>query len=311
MKSDKLITYITTLASILTLASFIITLLVPDASLSRFILLFTVVVLGIALVSVFGYFSIKPTTKRISLIGAPQAGKSVFLTVLFNELAVNKHHNKFISFQPYGYETVQITNKNFSSLMDSEWLPRTKYNESFHYSAKAVLNRKIFKRIIKLEIGDYAGEHLNEFDDTEESFSKRTTFYKHVLSSDGILIAIDSNDFKRFPNSKLESQLVSTLQIFLDEAGVEPNQMSRIPISVLFLKIDEIISVRNFSEYAEEELKEKLKLEIERLSNLIEKRFRYNSWHVISSVGELKNGMPQNIKPINIEKPILWMLNRL
>lgn len=318
MKIDKYIPYITTVASLVTLISFLLSIAFPD-KLTQSILIAVIFGLSAVIVLTFGYLSSKPSTLTISLLGPPNTGKSVYLTVLFNELISNEKYFNKISFQQYGIETVEEINNNYKDLLSGKWIPRTSYNDVFYYRASAIIKRPFFPKRYKLEVGDYAGEHLSQINESSSSWYHKSSFFKDVVSSDIIFLAIDiSLLIDSFQNEKTidkrvdaELAFVAAIQILIQEKGLKPNEKSSTPIVLLLTKADKLNNFEAYIDKSEEILEEYIQ-KIPRLNSLLKARFRYYRCYLTTSVGSTENdGPPKRLRPYNVVEPLIWSLQKM
>jgi len=317
MNFEKYIPLITTLASLLTVLSFFLSILIPDSYTQR-ILIIIIGILGAIIVSTFFMLSRKPSTLIISLLGPPGTGKSVYLTILFNELVSNKKHFKQISFQPYGIETIEHVTTNFKDLLNGFWIPATSMNDVFYFRANTMIKKAPFSRRYKLEIGDYAGEHLTNINKSSSTWYHKSSFFKDVISSDIIFLSIEVEllrvDLKdaQIINRRIDTELafVAAIQILIQEKGLKPNDKSNTPIVLLLTKADKINEFESFLEHSQE-IADELVQSIPRLHNLLQSRFKNYKYFLTSSVGSTSNGKPpKKIRPYNVVEPLLWSLKQ-
>lgn len=297
---------ITAIATILVLVLFLTDQLTGISSTQ------TLIIMSLTLLMTFVSFGTQliatqlanPTSLTISLLGYPNSGKTVFLTVLFNELAT-KVFPGFV-FSPYGSETIEKVTEDLNQLMQGKWLPPTPPDMLFFYRANATSGTEIFKRKLKIEIGDYAGEHFETFEEkSENQWLHKSSYFKYVIQSDVILLAIDSNVVLNENNSRtsvIENGMLAAMQLLVSEKGVDISRKMKTPVALLLTKSDLI--------------PEKLKPGVERkLSRLITYCLSHCQdfkifW--VSSVGELvvDNQLIGTITPNGVVEPILWAIKR-
>lgn len=272
---------------------------------------------SIFLMGIFGYSIIKllietPTTIAISLLGYPHSGKTVFVTVLLNELMIKSTPG--IIFSPYGSETIDKVTKDITTLRHGRWLPKTEVTEVFFYRAKAIINignAGFLKRLLKIEISDYAGEHIKEFDPTEENwFLHKTEYFRYAVESDAIILSIDSEVIMKARKedntagvSGMENSFIADLQILMEKKGVDIDKKLRAPLALTFMKCDLV---------PEEDRRELPKI-FPRLTSFCRKRCSNFEIFQVSSVGQVTNdgSPPKELEPLNIADPIIWILQKI
>ncbi|MUL04220.1 hypothetical protein GNP89_18830 [Aliivibrio fischeri] len=262
------------------------------------------VVMGVYVSFIFKFLNRNPTPFRAFLIGQPRAGKTVYLSVLFDELQT--YFSKKVDFQPSGSETVEKVNSNLTYLRKGLWLPRTEVNTAFYFRARASIGGGFLKQHYTVEVGDYAGEHIDEFNSSSEMWLHKTDYFKYALSSDALMFCIDgevlySNDIEKIEES--QSMLIGAYQMLLTETQNKAGEGFSTPVALLLLKSDLFASDKK----AIASLNEKY----DRLLNLMQKKSKYFEIFSVSSVGITNNGMPSaEIKPTNVCSPMLWLLSK-
>lgn len=242
------------------------------------------------------------TPLRAFVIGQPRAGKTVFLSILFDEL--QRISNSKIDFQQYGSETVEKVNDNIRILNQGKWVPRTHINTAFYYRARASVGKGAFRNKYTLEVGDYAGEHIDEFNTSSELWLHKSDYFKYALASDALLFCIDGEVLKNKDKDKIESSqamLISAFQMLLAEKTTDAGQKLNIPISLVVLKCDLFTS--------DNEAKALLKQHYSRLTVLMSNKSKTYKEFFVSAVGETRSSQPpEQIQPENVCDPMLWTL---
>jgi hypothetical protein len=276
-----------------------------------------IIVLIIPLLTAFYSWYISNTIKRnpktftISLLGFPNSGKTVFLTVLFDTLQTKISKN--LAFVPYGTETIEKTTKDYNTLTSNNWLPRTEVESVFFYRANATLNTasflNLFTRRYKIEIPDYAGEKFNELNPSSNTWLHRTDYFDFVISSDAVFLIIDViYVLDCFPEHIIEYQnsFIAALNVLAEKKGYQETKKIPIPIALIGLKSD--VLSRIGSNHV-----------LDKLTKLIDFcHIRCEKFKVffVSSVGETiyneaerVHKPPTIIKPSNVEGPLMWALS--
>lgn len=251
-----------------------------------------------------------PTPLKVAVLGPPKAGKTVFLTILFDRIQVLKTNR--ISFQPYGRETIEYVRGNLNTLSTGYWLKPTSQDSVFFFRANATISAGFFKKKYTVEIGDYAGERVEEFDSTSEEWLHRTEFFKYVIGCDAVILAADGarilgaiKSEEKSELQKMENSLIAALQVLIDERGVSADQRLKMPVALVILKADLLISQDISFESAMEE--------IGRLDTLCQKKCRYYEKFFVSAIGQVsQNDIPSTrIEPINVCDPMVWILSHI
>ncbi len=260
------------------------------------------------MVGVYVYYMLKtlqrnPTPLRFGLIGLPNSGKTVFLSVLFHEIQARNGDDVY--FQPYGVETVEEVTRNVNRLSKGFWLPTTMPDSLFPFRANVRLSRGILTQRYTLEIGDYAGEHVYELNSTKPEWLHRSRYFDYICDADGLLLGVDGErlvDSIRENQSEMINNLIAALQVFLDSKEVPSGRKTSVPIAIVVLKSDLI----------KEDVVEKSELigALDRLISICHNRCRNYKVFYVSAVGRVKeNGAPPDVlSPYNISAPILWAL---
>lgn len=243
-----------------------------------------------------------PTPLRAFVIGQPRAGKTVFLSVLFDEL--QRVNSSKVDFQQYGSETVERVSSNLSTLNQGKWVPRTELNSAFYYRAKASVGSGVFKSKYTLEVGDYAGEHIEEFDSSSSMWLHKGDYFKYALASDALLFCIDGEHLKNHNKVEIEksqTMLLAAFQMLLSEKTGHAGNKLNTPVCLLVLKSDLFESEKEIREYLDEYYF--------RLTNLMKSKSRDYAEFFVSAVGETVENLPPNrLKPKNVCDPMLWIL---
>lgn len=247
-----------------------------------------------------------PSSLVISILGLPSSGKTVYLSVLFNELEVEDIPR--LQFSRYGHETIEKVEKNISSLHRGEWLPATQESELTVYRAKALYRKNFIPKQYKIEISDYAGELLGELIPEDDHWLHKTKYFKTAVESDAVIMAVDCsllmNYEKENSRSSMQSHLVAALQVLLEEKGVDIHKKLNAPLALVYMKSD--LFGNDPDKWLE--LREKM----QRLEAICKKRCKNFNTFFVSSVGTLKNGLPPTeLRPYNVVKPLEWILRNI
>lgn len=247
-----------------------------------------------------------PIPLTISLLGFPSAGKTVFLTILFDQL--QRIEDAGIQFSPYGQETVENVINNLNTLSRRIWLPATQPNTVLYYRANASIGSGIFRNRYKIEIADFAGEKIEELEPSKEAWLHKSDYFKYVTQSEAVLLAVDCQvliTHDRVKIEEMQNAFVAAIQILIENKGVPENRMLHAPVALLFLKTD----LLKGSEIMEEELPNM----IPRLISVCEKRCENFQYFFVSSIGDLGHdgSPPETLNPKNVAKPIVWILKKV
>lgn len=263
-----------------------------------------IVLLPLALL-VANLFITHPTSLVISMLGFKDYGKTVYLTVLFNKLTVNQFQH--IAFSQYGSETIERITDNLNTLSRREWLPPTIAGEIFPFRANAHLRKGLTRRAYKIEIGDFAGEHMGEFDTANERYLHKTKYFKYVVQSDAIFAVVDMSRIIKGSRSKAEAiqnSFKSALQMLFLEKGVPTDKKMSAPVALILTKTD----LCGF-EMAVDIFKTKMP----ELVSLCQKRCENFEIFPVSSVGEVgsRGQPPGRLNPYGVIEPLIWILEKM
>lgn len=243
-----------------------------------------------------------PTTLTISLLGFPRSGKTVYLTMLFDEL--QRGHEARLRFKPYGEESSERVEQNLSTLKSGKWLPPTEPGTVFFYRAIAEMPRFLFKKMFKLEVGDFAGQQFREFDPESEEWLHKTSYFRYVVHSDAVIFAIDADVVLNKPSEceQMQSAFITALNILIENKSVSARQMKlEVPLAVVIMKWDLV------SESVEDFLKR-----LHRLMEVCTARCQQCWTFTVSSTGGVghEGAPPSDLKPSDVTKPIVWILQK-
>jgi GTPase SAR1 family protein len=266
-----------------------------------------------------------PTTITLSILGLPHSGKTVYLTVLFDLLLRTRHEG--ITFVPYGLETIEQVTGDVTNLLAGNWLAPTKPGTVFYYRANASVTTLsgISRRRFKLEIADYAGEYIEEFDSSSPMWLHKSDYFKYVIQSEGVFLTLDAAYIYWETPSRVNSMLnnyIAAMQILAENKGSEDRKL-KLPVAILFLKSDEIWSQHLFDNTTPQLGNPQTKAEnsvLDKASRLLEvcrNRCENFNYFFVSSVGEVvmegkdRGSLTGNISPKNVVEPLLWILRKL
>ena len=279
-----------------------VTVGVSESRPSALILTFaTLMVVGaVAALQVATIARSQPRLKTISLLGFPGVGKTVYLSVLYNEMMIHASHG--VQFRPYGMETAERVNEAMRRLRQGQWLPRSAANEVFFHRARASFSSGLFTRRYKIEIPDFAGEHIAEFDASSPTWLHRTEYFRYVIESDAIFLCLDCETLLSPDPSVAESHqsaLLTAMQVLMDIKDIVPPRRIEVPIALLFLKGDLAPKV------SERELEERA----HHLTAFLQSHCRVVRSFKVSSVGQLLDEHPaRELRPDNVVEPLIWAL---
>ncbi|MFV1977220.1 MAG: hypothetical protein ACC651_15875, partial [Candidatus Scalindua sp.] len=213
------------------------------------------------------------------------------------------HEANTVAFQPYGRDTIEEVEKNIRTLQSGKWLKPTNTESVFYFRANAHVRGGFFEKKYTVEIGDYAGEKSKEFDSSSDEWLHKTDYFKYVITSDIILLAIDGALIADKDNSGLndtQSALIAAMQVLLDEKGINLDSQLEVPVAILILKSDLLPEGYDPLEYGH----------FNRLFSLCEKRCRYFNSFKVSSIGSVdeKGNPTKHLLPKNVAEPMVWAL---
>ncbi|MGB0385170.1 MAG: TRAFAC clade GTPase domain-containing protein [Ardenticatenaceae bacterium] len=278
-------------------------------SITAFVVLLGLTAILINIIAVYNRtITDHPRALSIALVGPPNAGKTVYLTMLYKELETKEIEG--LSFSPYGSRTIEVVARNIARMEQGEFPPPTPMESSFRYEAVASFSRRFITQKYRIQISDYAGEHLKEFDDADEMWLHHTDYFEYVVSADALLFMLDCETLLNGDSiPHLQSILVATVHTFIERRRSDPTKPSDVPVALLFSKSDVLSSKEDI---------EKITSQVSRLIAVCKKRFRYFRYFLVSSVGVTPKEFndkgdpipPPDMEPIGVVEPLIWLLGK-
>lgn len=264
-----------------------------------------------------------PKTFSLSILGIPRPGKTVYLNVLFDQLQQGNVKN--IQFSPYGHDTIERVLSNLNVLTSGRWLPPTEPGTVSYYRANTSIKRLPLNKQFKIELADYAGEHIGEFDSSTEMWLHKSDFFNYVTQSEGLMLAMDVEYILREAPAnveKMQNAYVAAIQILVEKKGQSGGQKLNIPVTLLFMKSD-LLSNEAFLKSdiydaprlhgKEAEINEEFVLQkVARLVNVCQRRCVHFKYFYVTSVGQISSDgePPEQLRPQGVVEPLLWMLGK-
>lgn len=134
-----------------------------------------------------------PRSHRVAVIGFPQAGKTSLIVALFAYYFRASVQGAQIL--PRGEETIHRVNKHIAEMDSGKGVSPTRDQDLFAFRAE-VLRRSaiaILERRYKLEIGDFPGEHSEEFITSEQPWLHNTSYFEWAMSADVFIFVVDAS----------------------------------------------------------------------------------------------------------------------
>jgi hypothetical protein len=299
----------------------------PSSQISTLgVILVAVMSVIIGILSFYLTFQKHPSLLLISLIGFTRSGKTVYLTMLFNEFMPKKIDG--VLFSTYGSETAEEVGKNLNLLYAKKWLLPTKVSSVFPFRAIASLESGLTRKKFKIEIDDFAGEYSEEIKD--ESWIHKSKYFDNVMKSDVIFFTIDGecilNSIKNQDTSQthsLENSYITALKLIMEGKGVPLERKMKTPVALIVTKCDLFYSYfEKFDNMAtsgksvttwDSGHKHVIQQSIQRLLDYCEGNLSNYQIFYTTSVGKLDddNTPSSSLKPENITKPIIWALHNV
>jgi len=317
-KMSSTIYYVVATAIFAFFLALLIIVLFDDILSGALELLFLILNLILALLAIsilyLRLFKQTPSTLAISILGTPNSGKTVYLTVLFNELLTSSSHRE-ISFTTYGSETIERISADYQKLSVGQWLPPTPQEGVFYYRAKASFSNY---RKYKLEIADYAGEKFKKELKENSNFFHKTEYFKYVISSDIVFLAVDiqlvlddweGNEYI----TTIENSFISALTLMQESKNMGFNRRIRFPVALIFLKSDllkEISETENL-DHELDKLQKKIVERFERIIGYCTKNCISYHHFFISATGTKNIEKTKNkITPVDVVAPLEWAIRK-
>lgn len=283
-----------------------------EPTITTLVLIISLVISGKEVLSVYN-ISYKPEKISISLLGDKYSGKSVYITVLVDELQRLKHD--LYSFSPNGSNTIKKNMYFMNMLMSGQWLPLTRpsYIENiFYYKGLLIVKKLLLSRSYLIEIGDHSGEDFFKLTEEEKraNWFHESKYFDYVLNSKIIILIIDclvytSNapDFVSTLDWQI-NRLIAALQIYSEEKGKTGKKKIEQPVCLFFLKSD--LLKKNNIDVSE------VSMSSDRLIDVCNQRCKFFKYFFVSSTGDVcENGdPPKKLNPDNVIEPILWAVSK-
>ena len=251
---------------------------------------------------------------KISILGRVAVGKTVYATVLFNELLML--NNKRYEFSIPDKKTTEIVLKGMRLLSNGKWLWSTAIGGGFSY--KGLLMKSLLtKRTYSVDVTDFSGEEFQGLG--EDRWFHNESFFQYIRESNIILFAVDASEYG-FKHFNLYDFIATVNLLHVESYNKKINQ----PIALLFLKSDLIGGIENV------ESKEKVLSFYQKLIEFCELKCKYFKYFFVTSIGEdankfdvnqfshggnynQKNNEKQAIKiePNNVKEAFLWAIDKL
>lgn len=256
-----------------------------------------------------------PISLSIALIGPSGMGKTVYLTLVFYELESGTISG--LTFAPAGQKTTERVANDIAALKSYQFPPKTSYEEQNQYDAVATYKRVLFPQRYRIQITDYAGERLNEFNPYSEQWLHRTDYFGYVVSADAVLFMIDCTTLladKPETISQYETLFVTTLHrlIEISHRDSDPTESFKTPVGLIFSKSD-ILQKFVTEERNEDMLKKIIVDKLDHFISVCRNRCRNFQFFFVSSLGHIPpddTTPPNVIEPDKILDPILWILGK-
>jgi len=285
----------------------------------------------------------------IAVIGAKEAGKSHYISVLIHQIQyqISKAFNA--NLQPINDETIKRYREDFYNpiyrnreIISATRSARAQFDTrvplvySFSFKKKNFLGREKITNVSTLTFFDTAGEDL----DSEELMR---TENKYIYNSQGIILLIDPLQIPEvrqtlegrgvaLPNQNTESEdIVSRVATLIRKAkGLTQEKPINIPIAIAFSKIDALTNLVDASspllyesshagyfnlidfESLNTEMSELLReWSGEYIIQQVKINFSYYGFFGLSALGSNPHGglKINKVRPLRVEDPFLWLLH--
>jgi len=260
---------------------------------------------GVTVRSVVKFLERNPQALFITTLGFKNAGKTTYLTVLFDELRLTESRD--FAFLPYGAETPAALTANLELLHTGQWVPKTTESKSVYYQA-AVQVAGFGGRRYLLVMPDFPGEESEKIADAEGRPSLLISeLFKQAVESDIVFLALDGEIIANgMPAdiAHLEDRMMEAVdELAVRKKGWFGGKVSA-PVALLFLKVDLLggIGVLEASE------------KLPRLVRLCSNRFAHFAAFTVSSVGATEGSScapPAKLRPYGVVDPFFWALHKL
>lgn len=280
----------------------------------------------------------------IALIGAKEAGKSVYIAVLINALKQYIGQKLNSSLVALNDETIKRYQKEFyeplyeKKELISATLPATAVLKSPLIYRFSIGKKNIFgmggHNVVTLVFFDTAGEDLNSIEIMRREI-------KYISNSSGIIFLLDPLQIPavrdRLPEDTVlpteytqpEEIVTRVVNLIREDHKISENELIKIPVAVAFSKIDAITSIFHQGSALSRASPHEDQFEIDdceivssemqaylqewigpNLNNIMDHNFKHFSYFGLSSLGATPDGgkLTEEVSPFRIGDPFLWVL---
>ena len=213
------------------------------------------VILTVLLSSVFGAFGLYILQRsrkdlkiahNIAVIGFPKSGKTTLITSLFSEIMFN--HILYINSTVRGEDTINRINEDIEKLKIGGKLGATTDQDVFAYRFDVTNMGLLFKKTMKVQIGDFPGEDSEYFYDNFGPWLHKTPFFKWVMQADSFIFVIDTARVLLDYDGKYKAQMIKSIiaawQHIVEYHIESETRTRRKNVSIVFTKSD-LLLIKN------------------------------------------------------------------
>jgi Double-GTPase 2 len=133
-----------------------------------------------------------PQSHRVAVIGFPKAGKTSLIVALF--AFYFRKGVRGASILPRGEETIRRVNTHIAEMEAGRGVSPTRDQDLFAFRAEVQRRSAlpILERRYKLEIGDFPGEHSEEFISSDQPWLHNTNYFEWAMGADAFLFVVEA-----------------------------------------------------------------------------------------------------------------------
>lgn len=130
-----------------------------------------------------------PIAYNVAVVGFPKSGKTTLITSVFSQLFSDRFLSNKVILRTKA--TIERVNRDLERLELGKALGPTTDQDLFAYRADIKRGSLLFRRVYKVEIGDFPGEDSKDFSEKEVEWLHETSYFKWVMEADAFIFIID------------------------------------------------------------------------------------------------------------------------
>ncbi|MFC2108410.1 GTPase domain-containing protein [Candidatus Bipolaricaulota bacterium] len=182
-----------------------------------------------------------PIARNIAIVGFPQSGKTTLIISLFGEMFARRVN---LPIAPKGSSTIKRVNEGLAALSTGRPIGPTTSQDRFSFRADVTVNAFPFRRIYKVEFGDFPGDESEDILKEDVEWLHDSEFFGWVLESDAIVFVVDvgryildRNAYSAFMSRAIRAAWQEFCQVNIDKRA----RLAGFPVVLAFTKADLLV----------------------------------------------------------------------